>query len=158
MIRQFIFTRLTTRSTWQVLLRKHCKEGAAVVTHFWTSRDGEVVYLFWTECRSLTHVCLKIDKSRKRNIFFPKPCLSCFFALFILPLFHLGRSPITMRPFFLGRSPIRMRPFSIFFYLGRSPIIMRPFFPLGRSPIRMRPLFPLFHLGRSPITMRPFFG
>ena len=59
-------------------------------------------------------------------------------------IFHLGRSPIIMRPsFFLGRSPIRMRPFSIFFYLGRSPIIMRSFFPLGRSPIRMRPLFPL---------------
>jgi len=49
-----------------------------VVTHFWTPCDGDVVYLFWTECRSLTHVCWKIDKSRERNIFFSKPGLSCF--------------------------------------------------------------------------------
>jgi len=41
-----------------------------VVTHFLTpcARDG--VYLFWTKCRSLAHVCWRIDKSRERNIFF----------------------------------------------------------------------------------------
>ena len=87
-------------------------------------------------------------------------------------IFHLGRSPITMRPFHIfsilhmGRSPIIMRPLHIFliFHLGRSPITMRPLhifsiLHLGRSPITMRPLhiFSIFHLGRSPIIMRPHF-
>jgi hypothetical protein len=48
-----------------------------VVTHFLTLHAGDSVYLFWIECRSLTHVCWKIDKNRERNIFL-KPCLSCF--------------------------------------------------------------------------------
>ncbi|KAL3566968.1 hypothetical protein D5086_032383 [Populus alba] len=85
--------------------------------------------------------------------------------------FHLGRSPITMRPHFiffsiLGRSPITMRPSSFLghpknettlspFHLGRSPITMRPPFPLGH-PKNETTLSP-FHLGRSPITMRPPF-
>jgi hypothetical protein len=85
-------------------------------------------------------------------------------------IFHLGRSPIIMRPlhifliFHLGRSPITMRPlhFFLIFHLGRSPITMRPLhifsiFHLGRSPITMRPfhIFSIFHLGRSPIITRP---
>jgi len=65
----------------------------------------------------------------------------CFWALTI-SFFHLGRSPITMRPsFFLGRSPITTRPILHVFYLGRSPITMRPFLHLSRSLITIRPLF-----------------
>ena len=34
-----------------VLLRKHCKEGASVVTHFLAPRAGDVVYLFESNAR-----------------------------------------------------------------------------------------------------------
>jgi hypothetical protein len=66
------------------LLRKHCKEGASVVTHFLAPRARDGVYLFWTECKSLTHVCWKIYKSREKNVF--RTLFQLFSALFILPL------------------------------------------------------------------------
>jgi hypothetical protein len=63
-----------------------------VVTHFWTPRARDNVYLFRTKCKSVAHICWKFDKNGERNIYlfyfflFPKPCLSCFLLLFILPL------------------------------------------------------------------------
>jgi len=72
-------------------------------------------------------------------------------------IFHLGRSPITMRPlhifsiFHLGRSPITMRPLHIFliFHLGRSPITI--------DQLQRDRFSHSFHLGRSPITIDHFF-
>jgi len=54
----------------EFLLRKHCKEGAFVVTRFWTPRARDNVYLFRTKCKSVAHICWKIDKNGERNIFF----------------------------------------------------------------------------------------
>ena len=59
---------------------------SSVVTYFWTPRVGDGVYLFWTECRSLTHVCWKIDKNRERNIFFRNPVWAVFCSLYPSPL------------------------------------------------------------------------
>jgi len=59
-----------------------------VVTQFWTPRAGDGVYLFWTECRSLAHICQKIDKSTERNILFFETLFELFSALFILPLYY----------------------------------------------------------------------
>jgi len=56
----------------------------AIVIYFWTPHAGDGVYLVWTEYRSLTHVCWKIDKSRERDIF-SKPCLSCFLLSLSFP-------------------------------------------------------------------------
>ena len=88
-----------------------------------------------------------------------------------LCIFHLGRSPITIRPllknlciFHLGRSSITMRSFLknlCSFHLGRSPIIMRPFlknlciFPFGQvTHYNETFLKNCYHLGKS-ITIRP---
>ena len=92
------------------------------------------------------------------------------------PIFHTCH--IIFFPFWVGHPSQRDR-VSYSFHLGRSPMIMRPhffiFFPhgqvthynettlhifsiLGRLPLIMRPFLSYsFHLGRSPITMRPFF-
>jgi hypothetical protein len=54
--------KLTMQNIEEFLLRKHYKEGASVVTHFWTPRAEDSAHLFWTECRSLAHIHQKIDK------------------------------------------------------------------------------------------------
>jgi hypothetical protein len=57
-----------------------------IVTQFWTPHAGDGVYPFLTECRSVAHVCWKIDKSGgERNIFF-QTLFELFSTLFILPL------------------------------------------------------------------------
>ena len=57
-----------------------------VVTHFWTPRARDNVYLFRTKCKSVAHICWKIDKNGERNIFFFETLFELFSALFILPL------------------------------------------------------------------------
>ena len=86
-------------------------------------------------------------------------------------IFHLGRSPITIRPllknlfiFHLGKSSITIRPFLknlCSFHLGRSPIIMKPFlknlciFPFWQvTHYNETFLKNCYHLGKS-ITIRP---
>jgi hypothetical protein len=42
----FFLYKLTVQKHLGVLLRKHCKEGASVVTHFLAPRARDGVYLF----------------------------------------------------------------------------------------------------------------
>jgi len=83
--------KLTMQNIEEFLLRKHCKEGASVVTHFWTPRARDNVYLFLTKCKSVAHICWKIDKKMEREIFiylfiYFETLFELFSALFILPL------------------------------------------------------------------------
>jgi len=82
--------KLTMQNIEEFLLRKHCKEGASVVTHFWTPRARDNVYLFRTKCKSVAHICWKIDKNRERNIYlfiyFRNPVWAVFCSLYPSPL------------------------------------------------------------------------
>ena len=42
----FFFTKLTMQNIDGFLLRKHCKEGATVVTQFWTHNFLECYFIF----------------------------------------------------------------------------------------------------------------
>jgi hypothetical protein len=61
---------LSNYLTRQKIFSKQRVIMGTVVTQFWTPRAGDGVYLFWTKCRSLAHICQKIDKSTERNILF----------------------------------------------------------------------------------------
>jgi hypothetical protein len=104
------------------------------------------------------------DRKLSRSIKFSSPSsiiplglrqVSPIFSHLSHHIFHLGRSPITMRPlhifsfFHLGRSPITIRPLFFFLWVGHSLQWERTshFFHLGRSPITTRPLFIFFPPG-----------
>ena len=62
------------------------KEVSGVVTHFWTLRAGDGVYLFWTKCRSVAHVFRKIDKSGGERNIFSNPVWGVFYSFYPPPL------------------------------------------------------------------------
>jgi hypothetical protein len=78
----------------EFLLRKHCKEGASVVTHFWTPHARDNVYLFRTKCKSVAHICWKFDKNGERNIYLFILFFSFFETLFELFSASLYPSPL----------------------------------------------------------------
>ena len=80
----FIY-KLTMQNIEEFCFVKHCKEGASVVTYFLAPHARDGVYLFWTEYKSLAHICWKIDKSKEEKSVF-RTLFQLFSALFILPL------------------------------------------------------------------------
>jgi hypothetical protein len=86
--------KLTMQNIEEFLLRKHCKEGASVVTHFWTPRARDNVYLFRTKCKSVAHIAGKLTKMEREifiylfiYLFFSRnPVWAVFCSLYPSPL------------------------------------------------------------------------
>ena len=74
---------------WLPFLSRSAVE-TLVVTHFWTPRARDNVYLFRTKCKSVAHICWKIDKKWREKYlfiyFFRNPVWAVFCSLYPSPL------------------------------------------------------------------------